>query len=348
MYYVLCGFPSAKSDLMRRLCFDIIQIVNKKCEMVYANQPLDLRDALTQGKTSALLFFDFPDKLIARQLVRGGLPTICVQDSFRDVVTYSMVAWNMDLPSAIRHAALSANCLQPIFAAEQGSLIDIGFDTMTLASCVNQIAMSFGLTLKSKALKTLAEAYGVADPNSREMFADMFLQQVEHAREAASVALTPEEAELLAEVSESYEAIVTGDGPLQLFWPSGLFSEGVPPFRPATSVIDLTGPARILFYGPYIPLMEGSWEADIRFLVSGNLSGNILRIEVAAAGEVVASSVIILPHEGAFSTRVGFDVARTDVPYELRGILNEGAIEGEFHFAGIMLTHMGVAEPENP
>ena|SRR6516164_3640670 len=51
------------------------------------------------------------------------------------------------------------------------------------------------------------------------------------------------------------------DSAENIIWPIEAFLSGDRPDTPATLVTDLTGGARILYYGPYFYLPSGSWKA---------------------------------------------------------------------------------------
>jgi hypothetical protein len=49
-----------------------------------------------------------------------------------------------------------------------------------------------------------------------------------------------------------------------IWWDPSLFvSEDTPDNRCSTAPIDITGRARYLFFGPYLPLSDGSWRARV-------------------------------------------------------------------------------------
>lgn len=314
------------------------------CDLFHTNTAADLLEALRKRKGPTVLFFDFPDSVIANQLVRSSIPKISIWDDFQDVVAHCSAAWNMDLRSAIRHAAHAANCLSPIISAPGIRSLRIDPTSSTFAGCMNQMARTLGLQLGQREIDVMAKSYGVANAKSGEQFEALFGRLV---GQSSMHGLSAADAELLAQVSEAYAAHLNAPGARALIWPAGLFQEGIPPFRPATALMDLTGPARILFFGPYINLPEGFWVAEVRFRVAGNRSGNSLRFEVAASNEVVASSRIVLPLQGAFSTRIAFESTRADVPFEIRAILMEGAIEGDFQLVDVALHRASSISMEN-
>ena len=103
---------------------------------------------------------------------------------------------------------------------------------------------------------------------------------------------------------------------------AGLFIDGAWPHGPVSGPIDVTGRARILFFGPYLCLPAGYWECDVFFDLSESaLSGQYaLDIIGHASGEMseLASLSFSLTAPGSQMARMAFRVPEHDVQVEFR------------------------------
>ena len=127
-------------------------------------------------------------------------------------------------------------------------------------------------------------------------------------------------------------------------WTRGVFlgvdQVGLPTNKLPAEWIDLTGPARILFYGPYFHLPVGAWGANISFAVDKNLSGNMLFAEVISGSKVIVTSTFPLPKTGAFEFTIPFEVTEPRDPVQIRMTILEGAIEGLLSLKDVTIFRM--------
>ena len=77
-----------------------------------------------------------------------------------------------------------------------------------------------------------------------------------------------------------------------LTWePELFFIPGSPTPAPANQVIDITGRARFLIYGPYISLPPGAWSARVVLGFSAEAAGGSFVIEVTASTQLGSTRV---------------------------------------------------------
>lgn len=63
-------------------------------------------------------------------------------------------------------------------------------------------------------------------------------------------------------------------------WPRACLMWGDRPGHPVPRIIDLTGPARILTYGPYVPLPPGAWRMNVTLAISRTACGTPLSLKL--------------------------------------------------------------------
>lgn len=100
--------------------------------------------------------------------------------------------------------------------------------------------------------------------------------------------------------------------------------------------LDTTGRPRILVYGPYAALPAGLWRATLRFGVDGPAARHQFRIDWG--GQTEFTSATVLPgRSGVFEIALEYLWAGPQ-PAELRVLLMEGSIDGEFRFLQAEIT----------
>jgi hypothetical protein len=337
-YYCFCGPPSARAIFVSRLGIDLLRAVFGNVQLLYANKAKDLVGQLRQRSNSpVLLYFDFPDSVIARVVVEKGIPTVLVSEAFDDIVFYGMAAWGMDLHAAIRFATHSVVALRPIGQSPTINPLQLQGRDLALTELVNLLALSLGIDVPTDALRRLIALY---DNHQQLQVDEIVRNRVEHAEASLDLRskLSPDEQQLLADIASGYQPMMEGRQPQKITWPGGICLNADRRDASMSGSVDMTGPARILSFGPYLHLPTGRWAADMRFFVSGNWSRNMIMMEVTAGDKALAVGQGDLPAAGAFAMRIPFSVEEHETPVEVRSVLRSGAIEGDFRLLEIVLT----------
>jgi hypothetical protein len=138
------------------------------------------------------------------------------------------------------------------------------------------------------------------------------------------------------EASTAYRPIFERKPLMRLNWPRDLFytcNEGYA----EPELIDLTGPARFLIWGPLLHLPKGNWIVKIEFEVSENLSGTEVEADIHDGQRFLIVTKTALPREGKFSFELPFRVEDPQLPIQVRISLLKGAIEGKFGLRSMSL-----------
>jgi hypothetical protein len=104
--------------------------------------------------------------------------------------------------------------------------------------------------------------------------------------------------------------------------------------------IDLTGPARVLAYGPYVHLPPGRWILKATLAFSPTAVGSPFAIELHGNG-LLGKCRFRPPAAGVFAASFVADVRSAHVPNEIRIISENGAIDGEIGIDHIQLVAAG-------
>ena len=147
----------------------------------------------------------------------------------------------------------------------------------------------------------------------------------------------PLENELIDCLGPHYAPIARGRRLESLEWPPFALLRPDFPDRLTIGSIDLTGPARFIYYGPYFGLTRGRWQADLVLEVSDCLSDNQIAIDVVSGG-VLALVKAKLPPRGVYGCEIEFEICVASDPVEIWVQLLTGAIEGLLMLRSVHLT----------
>lgn len=123
-------------------------------------------------------------------------------------------------------------------------------------------------------------------------------------------------------------AAVVHKAPLTLVWPRECFLDGDSPGVGLPATIEVAGRARILAYGPYLPLPTGSWSAKIFLGFSLDIGKLPFIIEVDS-GDLISRGFFEVERGGIFTLDLDFKVNDALHPMEIRLISQDSALEGQ-------------------
>jgi hypothetical protein len=147
-------------------------------------------------------------------------------------------------------------------------------------------------------------------------------------RPPAPAMIGPLATPLLSTYLEPLFAAAERPAPLALAWPREAFLDGDAPGETLPVTVEVAGRARILAYGPYLPLPAGDWRATAFLGFSPDI-GKMPFILEADTGGAVARGFFEVERGGIFTLELDFQVADALHPVELRLISQDSALEGQ-------------------
>lgn len=141
---------------------------------------------------------------------------------------------------------------------------------------------------------------------------------------------------IVAAYLEPIHAAVSAEAPLQLTWPRECFLDGDAPGKPLPATVEVAGRARILAYGPYLPLPAGRWKATACLGFSPDIGKMpfILEIDTGAA---VTRGFFEVERGGIYTLELDVRVVDSFHPIELRLISQESSLEGQVALIEVVL-----------
>jgi hypothetical protein len=125
--------------------------------------------------------------------------------------------------------------------------------------------------------------------------------------------------------------------PLTITWRPRLFFNGDEPGKSMPAVLEVAGRARILCYGPYMPLPVGKWTATATIGFSPDINGLPFIIEFQANN--VTRGFFRAENGGIYSIEMTFVVEKSLTPVEIRLISQESALEGQVALIDLMFSY---------
>lgn len=306
---------------------------------ISANDANELRLELSNRvDDNCLLNLSMPDREIAGSIVRNAVPAMLVTRPFWELCCFAMLQSEQDLLGAIRQTTHAISRLSWIARSANIATLSID-DEEPLSRLATRIGVFLGLPLCERDLGSVLSTHF---PDWETITVERaVLVHVSGAQAAndAQVKLLPHEKKLLAAMDASYLSLLRQNEEVyRLTWPLEAVFNAEPPYTSLSGPIDLLGPARILTFGPYFHLPEGTWTAEVTFSLTENYSGNTFMVDIYTnADEILAVSKGDLPAGGTFKTRLSFLVSSSDERLELRTFILLGAIEGRIEILSITL-----------
>lgn len=258
------------------------------------------------GGTGRLFFGDFVNEDWAATLKEGLVPAVLVIDDMAAVCA-DMLQAGLEAGVIVRHLVAVATA-QGDLAGQPNVLLLRRADFSDPVAAVARIMAHAGLPAEPFNLFA-----GEAGPAPWDM---------------------PPPPPLPASVLPLMEAVVTPAlqygctgirGPVA--WPRDCLLWGDHPGTPLPRVLDMTGPARVVAYGPYYALPSGSWTVRATLAFSPASRGMPLALELHGAN-VLGGVRFPVEQAGLFAASFIVVVPSSREPLEIRLLTERGAIEG--------------------
>ena len=281
------------------------------------------------SRESALPFFDTPDTHARELLLATRAPIVVVTGDFAETARFCMVARNLDTLQAARFVSQSFSCLEPLQREDNVRWITVD-KAANLPEWIDQVAGWLGLqpsAWESDRQQMLADyaAWPTVEVAIHALV--QFADRASAAWERLPTAIQP----LFETLGMSYRS-----GSIDtVFWPADCILEPGHPAVPVSDAIPLTGPARMLTFGPFMHLPPGRWSARYQFGLDDHPAGNAIEFDVVNGDKVLASRSVQVYRPGKFGLDCEFELEESRLPVENRAILKEGSIGGYFKPDGI-------------
>lgn len=330
------GLPSPESIFTIHCVAEIVRRTRAAPKVIPFNVGADaahLAEAAPDAPT--LLFFDTPDRDARAALMKAGVPIVLVMGDFAETAQFCMIARDLEPLQAARFVSESFSCLEPLQRLNHARAITLN-KAADFADWIDEVALWLGLQPpRWAAARQQMLAEYAAWPT---------VETAIHALVEFSRAVVPAWKQLPEAVKTLFQVLGTSyhSGSIDaLFWPADCILEPGEPVSAVDAAISLTGPARVLTFGPVLHVPPGRWTARYQFEIDEHRAGNVLEFDVLHDGAVLVSRRASVAEAGRFGLDCEFEIEDARLFVENRAILAEGSIGGVFKPIGIRLNRVG-------
>ncbi|WP_454850992.1 hypothetical protein [Rhizobium binxianense] len=298
----------------------------------------DLRQYVqNRVKRHALFVSQYPEPRLSELILRTNLPFLLFLENPVDAVSYLARCTEQRDAGLIRAVSASLACLEP-FADAPAALImrrnDIGGPS-GIDWLLGRIDKHFGTELSLDQMTRALQHVGLVIPGERKPPTSPKLEEAAASIITGYIPPQGSGAELDDAIREAAEKVLlplaAGRFPASsgqaVSWPESTFYSGDRPGESLGDIVDITGGARCLIYGPYFHLPVGRWNARLFFNVDEDCYGQTFTIEIHSA-QLLGKLRICPQGIGSFEVIVPVEIADPRTGIEIRFLMDTGAIEG--------------------
>ena len=339
MLIVAMGPPSAFTRWGLHILRAVADAALGAYDVATVNRVDELHDAWRSRRTEHFLaFIDIPEARIAKTLQRTRARVVAFLEDPVDVVGYVMAERAAGWRDALRTTASCLAAMHDVYLMPSTRVVRRAAG-LCARDVLFAVANHLGLELTEAQLRA---AFARLHAGADEAVEAQILRHVGHARPigASPAGISAQDLGALEAACAPFRSLLESRPVESVPWPRQLFIGGEGEYGEPAARVDMTGPARFLFAGPYLHLPRGDWAAELIFSVDGNRSGNAAILDVHSGG-LLARGTAALPPRGDFRIELPFRVREPARPIELRLQIAEGAIEGGFRFRAATMRRRG-------
>ena len=344
----IVGTPSPTFYATTNVVRALTQISSGDHIVVVANSPQALRKEFPSPSARkgqpVILLSDFPEPEMLLTLYKVGAPLAICVDDFTSIAHFSVVSRGFGGADAARFATTGLVYVEPAIVSPPPVSMIINDRNTTLATLIRDLAALYQLPTKDGDQTKVLAQIGHADRGDVTLgsYAAKTIPGFASARERLE-RRSPLENELIDFLAPQYDGITRGRRLEKLEWPVYALLRPEFPDRLTIGPIDLTGPARFIYYGPYFALPAGAWSADISIELNDCYSDDSIEIDVTSR-KIVAVVRAKLPRRGVYGCQIRFQIEDPTQPVEIRLQLLTGAIEGVIRMHSIKLRRIAALD----
>jgi hypothetical protein len=271
---------------------------------------------------SVVLTEDLPATELMEFICNSDLPIVTFCESAENIFDWVLSTRNPDRLDAARFCTYMISSLVPAFSSKKALHI------VRHASSSERVVFAIVKFLFPKQADWLAEQIfrhleetGKIDRYTPDDWDKYKLFKTETAQISDKADFYVEMRDLI----KRYLDLIAGGAPAEIDWPQPLFYR--PDNQPFNTPIDLMGPSRVLFYGPYVNLPIGDWTVRLEFEIDGAGSGIEATTDIYI-NEVVTQRTFKMPAKGIYAYELSFHIDDPQRAVQIRLFTKSGAIEG--------------------
>lgn len=280
--------------------------------------------------TGRILLTNYPSAEFIDAIEQKDVRILYLSESPAGIVNYLRVATKRSTIEAVRICSASYAANLALRGAKNAIVLDRGLD-ITVADAIGAICQHLGLAVDAGDIEAYATHVAPETPKKGALNAAVmrFLPTADNS--GSDISDDDNLAgELVPVILEPLAALVTESDVRPIVWPWRAFYSAELPTQPASDVVHLIGPARMLYHGPYLHLPSGRYEAEIIVAIAEQDADTSFRIEVHAGEACLVRARFKSRQSGRFSGKFAFTHAYVGAEVQVQIITERGSINGRF------------------
>lgn len=334
MIVLSVGLPGRFAEWCESLLFEIAAAAIPNPLIFNANSFEEIgRELVANDCTSAVVVIRQPSVSMAQTLNESGKRFLLLLEDPSACAAALSEDHGIEPIDAIRTASDCSVRVRPLIASQHARVLRATSD-LNARDIAKAICEHFQFSLSDEQIDSAINAEGVRLFEQRRKLA------IELVIPSKSQPDNDTSHDLGLHLKEHTAPDVAGEalGPLwrnlnggelrEVIWSRELFFHGDDPRSQLPIVLDATGVARCLAFGPLMRLPSGAWSCGLLMACSNSAVGLTLCVEVIA--DVMLNRVVFeLTEPGLFEVEFSFVLGNTDNRVDLRLYLTNAAFEGQ-------------------
>jgi hypothetical protein len=340
---ILLSLPSAFGRWLELRMLKALQDSTHSLRIIRVDRHDVVGDPEASFEGTLLYTANYPSRSLFARAKSLAIPVVVAVTSALDTVEDQCVVLNCSFLQALRAGTASAALMADFLALPETTLVCAPSGADPASAILARVAAAIAVPVAALSAQAPAgnDARLVDDPARPQSLDAAILTDLGEDRLSYTTRadLNERELTLIAHVLAPMVESMTSRVRKSISWPFDVFLSGDALDTPAGAVTDITGPARVLYYGPYCHLPNGDWILNVIVGFSEDISDMSFSMEVVAAS-VLAQGLLQPFRGGLFQTELPLRFRHAEEPIEIRFRSEAGAIEGRFALGRVEFTRM--------
>gem|GEM_PF-3299573 len=325
------GIAIGHESVLTAWGFNILRAAAAEMQGSLVVQPLDLGDPIEPQPEQARRII--VSKYVSAAARAYKSPVVLFLDDPLDAVRYGGAAHGASFNNALRLQTASAAGFGSLFERPDVLIIH-RVSPLSARATAQSILRHFDLVLSEKRQHAAWEALA---PEGATL--EAALAQTEGYAALGESGLSAEDRRTVSTVLSPLIHLAFSQDVAPVIWPANVFFSGDHPNEPASLVAEVTGAARILYYGPYFHLPKGVWAVKLLFGFDAEICGTPFSIDIRCSS-LLARALVKPLEKGIFTSDFVFEHQAPEEPIEIQLSSNRGAIGGKIALARVEFTRI--------
>jgi hypothetical protein len=279
------------------------------------------------GRPRILCLSHFVSTSLRKAILASSLPVVLLLEDPLDSVRHLKATLGCTVLEALRMETAATAGYAFLFTKTDVLVIErtTRVDTREI---IRQILGHLHLDLSTSEYEALFRKFACGEKPFLESSLARYVAGYQ-APELVERVLATEERRTVNEVLAPISHMARSSEPVSVVWPTAVFFWGDHLDHPAPLVTDLTGAARILYYGPYLHLPDGNWTVRMMVGFTEGVRGTPFSIEVFCGTRLLALATMFPAGKGVFHGSFKFAHDAPQEALEIRVRSDRGAIGGQ-------------------